>query len=253
MAPKKRRKKSYHAQHDDQEFLSEDSMAFIQDEIQKRFSKKFTLKTKERQFILPESEFLFKEEPFVISELMALKDELNSTKSLLNDMDIEEWHFHTRKTHKAGLVVKHLREKVQAEMCTQAWAKLYEILYSYEVIPQEVMNDKGELLSVHLCEAPGAFIASLNHLLRNNFPDLNWQWLATTLNPYYEGNDLNAMLDDDTFIIRTLENWNFGLDGTGDLMRLENLKHLKQACDSKGPVLLVNEPIRLFFSTSYQI
>jgi cap2 methyltransferase len=238
MAPKKRRKKCQPYHREGQEFLSEESLKFIRDEIDKRFNKKFTLKTKNREFILPESVFLFKEEPFVISELLALKDELNSTKGLLNDMDIEEWHQHTRRTHKAGLVVRHLRENVQAEMCTQAWAKMYEILGSYKVVPQEAL-EKKEMRSVHLCEAPGAFIASLNHYVRNEFPDLRWEWLASTLNPYYEGNDLNAMLDDDSFIMKTLENWNFGLDGTGDLMKLDNLRHLKQACDGKGSVHLV--------------
>ena len=33
--------------------------------------------------------------------------------------------------------------------------------------------------SVHLCEAPGVFITSLNH------SDVTCNWMATTLNPHY--------------------------------------------------------------------
>ena len=130
----------------------------------------------------------------------------------------------------------NLRQKVQAEMCTQAWAKFYEILGTFDVVPG-VANE--EIFSVHLCEAPGAFIASVNHYIKTNFSQLRWKWLATILNPYYEGNDLNDMLDDDSFILETLENWNFGLDGTGNLMNLENLVQLKQACEWTGSAHVV--------------
>ena len=42
---------------------------------------------------------------------------------------------------------------------------------------------------VHLCEAPGTFITSLNHALVLHNSDVIWSWMATTLNPHYEGND----------------------------------------------------------------
>ena len=72
--------------------------------------------------------------------------------------------------------------------------------------------------SVHLCEAPGAFITSLNHALTSHHHDTDWQWLATTLNPHHEGNDLGYMINDDRFIIGSLDHWEFGQDNTGDLM-----------------------------------
>ena len=45
--------------------------------------------------------------------------------------------------------------------------------------------------SVHLCEAPGVFITSLNH------SDVTWNWMATNLNPPYEGNDVGYIINDD--------------------------------------------------------
>jgi hypothetical protein len=53
------------------------------------------------------------------------------------------------------------------------------------------------VFTVHLCEAPGAFICALNHWLKTNRAHWAWEWMATSLNPYYEGNDQFAMNDDD--------------------------------------------------------
>jgi len=48
------------------------------------------------------------------------------------------------------------------------------------------------------------------------------------LNPYYEGNAIGQMIDDDNFIRYTYDRWYFGEDGTGNLMSLENLNGLKR-------------------------
>lgn len=62
----------------------------------------------------------------------------------------------------------------------------------------------------------------------------DWQWLATTLNPYYEGNNLQAMIDDDRFIDGTRNHWYFGADDTGDIMNTDNLDGLLKACAERG-------------------
>jgi ubiquinone/menaquinone biosynthesis C-methylase UbiE len=61
-----------------------------------------------------------------------------------------------------------------------------------------------------------------------------WQWLATTLNPFYEGNNLQAMINDDRFIDGTQHNWYFGADDTGDIMNVNNLDSLLKACVERG-------------------
>ena len=69
--------------------------------------------------------------------------------------------------------------------------------------------------------------------------DNKWQWLATTLNPYYEGNSLGPMINDDRFIHYTMKNWYFGHDDTGDLMEPQNLKGLQDAANKIGKISLV--------------
>lgn len=68
---------------------------------------------------------------------------------------------------------------------------------------------------------------------------LQWQWRASTLNPYYEGNPLQRMINDDRFLMKTLENWLFGEDFTGNICQRVNLESLKKTSSELGPVHLV--------------
>lgn len=52
----------------------------------------------------------------------------------------------------------------------QAWCKFYEILKNFPIIPDGNIQDKM-LKSLHLCEAPGAFVCSLNHYLVSEYPN----------------------------------------------------------------------------------
>ena len=50
-----------------------------------------------------------------------------------------------------------LHDQFQAEMVTNAWIKMYEML---NIFPEIIPNNK-RIKSFHLCEAPGAFVADL--------------------------------------------------------------------------------------------
>lgn len=41
-------------------------------------------------------------------------------------------------------------------------------------------------------------------------PETSWDWLAVSLNPYFEGNDAGAMIGDDALMKQTLDHWCFG-------------------------------------------
>jgi cap2 methyltransferase len=74
-------------------------------------------------------------------------------------------------------------------------------------------------VTCHVCEAPGAFIAATNHYVRTRRPSWRWHWVGNSLNPYYEGNDVASMIDDDALIAATYDNWCFGEDDSGDMRR----------------------------------
>ena len=89
--------------------------------------------------------------------------------------------------------------------------------------------------TVHVCEAPGAFICA-THFYYNQRYNIHtshsfqrqWDWTGLSLNPYYEGNDQAAMVDDDRFIIETLDRWYFGVDNSGNILDIDNIRGLWQ-------------------------
>lgn len=84
------------------------------------------------------------------------------------------WGSHTAFTNRAGNVVRQIRQgQGEVELCTTAWAKMYESIVSFDLLPAAGSAALGHLEtgqpavgSVHLCEAPGAFISATNHYIR---------------------------------------------------------------------------------------
>ena len=194
----------------------------------------------------------------LLTKLHSIKQRLNQVKSQLSDKDIADWNRsarivsprvndqhawrlslfrHTAYMNTASTIVPYLREHCQVEVGTQAWAKMFEILSNFDLIHPR--NDQP-WRSLHLCEAPGAFISALNHFLQTRrtsldqgeTKDIQWQWFAQTLNPYYEHSPATAamLIDDDRLIFHTIDDdhWDFGCDNSGNLLNPENIEHYIQ-------------------------
>lgn len=211
------------------------------------FAKHFPILDLQSEYVLPEPNSVFKEQPWQLDNLQTLKEDLNRVKSRLNDFNLDEWQRHTYRMNWAGDVLSYVKRCVCPEFTTQAWCKFYEIVCSFPLVPLNEISRNGgsnNFTSVHLCEAPGAFVVALNHWLKLNARHVRWDWMASTLNPYCEGNPYNKMVEDDRFIRHTLRHWCFGADNTGNLMRLANLDALVErskaiADDGRGPIMLV--------------
>ena len=127
---------------------------------------------------------------------------------------------------------------------------MFECLCSFPLVSHDI---KDKFFSVHLCEAPvrecfmviyvlilthlhfqGAFISCLNHYLQLHHPEVEFDYRATTLNPYYEGNSLSNTILDDRFILHTLPKWFFGENYNGDILDKDNIKSLIDHCKSSG-------------------
>uniref|UniRef100_A0A182IL64 Cap-specific mRNA (nucleoside-2'-O-)-methyltransferase 2 n=1 Tax=Anopheles atroparvus TaxID=41427 RepID=A0A182IL64_ANOAO len=188
-------------------------------DVRVQFEKKFHFQPIPSKTALPPVNTLYRCPASAVPRLQEQKRRLNAVKSRLNDFEISDWHQHTRKRSSLLPILNELRYRIRAEFVTQAFAKLYECVSAYELVETEL----DQLYSVHLCEAPGAFVTGLNHYIRLTCrPKTRWSWFACTLNPYYEGNCHGNMIPDDRFIRHTLDSWCFGVDGTGDIMVREN-------------------------------
>eukprot|EP00062_Callorhinchus_milii_P026722 gi/632989170/ref/XP_007883504.1/ PREDICTED: cap-specific mRNA (nucleoside-2'-O-)-methyltransferase 2 [Callorhinchus milii] len=210
-------------------------------EIEELYNKSFTFQKPARErWVLPQACEAFPggPQPQPDPPLQALKLSLNEVKNQLSDKDLEKWHEHTAFTNRARGVAAHVRQAANAELCTQAWCKFHEILVRFELLPVGALW-QAELNSVHLCEAPGAFIASLNHHLRAHKIPCAWSWVGNTLNPYHEANDTGTMITDDRLIASTLPWWYFGPDNTGDVMAPAYLTGLKKFTSNMAEIHLV--------------
>ena len=96
---------------------------------------------------------------WTVDEFIKMKTELNKLKNNLNDKDMISWHMHTRSVNLASNISIEIGQSFRPELCTQAWCKFYEIASTYLGL------QKDSMFSVHLCEAPGAFLTSLNHFM----------------------------------------------------------------------------------------
>ncbi|KAK9694391.1 FtsJ-like methyltransferase [Popillia japonica] len=190
-------------------------------DVRKYFDRRFEFK--KDSWNLPASKDVYKENKFIIPDFQRLKDELNGVKAQLNEFDIAEWSNHTKHRDPSTSIISTIKLNFKAELVTQAWCKFYECLSEFSVISKNSI-EQGMLNSVHICEAPGAFICALNHYIKTQIPEIEWDWLGTTLNPYYEGNP--EMIPDDRLIRHTYKNWYFGSDLTGDITKYYNFQAL---------------------------
>ncbi|XP_019361377.1 PREDICTED: cap-specific mRNA (nucleoside-2'-O-)-methyltransferase 2 [Gavialis gangeticus] len=228
-------KKPYIEQTTNLEKFDSEVVAEIEGLFEKRFS--YT-KPLNNEWQLPDSKDAFICNHKEFHSLLAMKDSMNKVKNQLSDKKLDEWHQHTSFTNKAGKIIPHVKKSLNAELCTQAWCKFHEILCSFPLLPEAALQN-GELNTVHLCEAPGAFIASLNHYLKSHHIPCDWNWVANTLNPYHEANDTLMMIMDDRLIANTLPLWYFGPDNTGDVMMLKHLEGLQHFISNMATVHLV--------------
>ena len=118
---------------------------------------------------------------------------------------------------------RQLINRFGAEMVTNAWMKMYEIIStSPDLLPTtRVIN------SFHICEAPGAFVAALNHYTSNQ----TMNWYAQSLRSTNEQPSTTCpptiacqALDDDYGLMSAhAHRWIYG-DGTGDITRSQVIR-----------------------------
>lgn len=71
--------------------------------------------------------------------------------------------------------------------------------------------------------------------------------MATTLNPYYEGNQSNSTIFDDRLIRRTYNKWYFCRDFTGNIMDKRNAESILNESAKLGPVSYILTNIKYIY------
>lgn len=121
-------------------------------------------------------------------------------------------------------LTKYLTSDFKAQYVSQGWIKMYEMLKQFNLL-----SKNKEQYVFFLCEAPGAFIMSTNHYVRTETNSTSFNWLAQSLNPYNKkAKNMGAVNDTYKLIKKYKDNWDFGVDNTGDITNPKNIKHYQQ-------------------------
>jgi cap2 methyltransferase len=122
--------------------------------------------------------------------------------------------------------VQNLDKKVQSMLkdysISQAWLKMYEIITDCDLIPT---NRKGTYKSFHICEAPGTFINCINNYIHTKTNYDAFEWKSQSLKPKGAMSKATTIGDTYGLIKRYPDKWDFGIDNTGDITNIENIKY----------------------------
>ena len=146
---------------------------------------------------------------------------------------------------KAGPKVRNvgnLDKKVQMLLgdfsISQAWLKMYEIITDCNLIPT---NRKGTYKSLHICEAPGTFINCINNYIYTKTQYNSYEWISQSLKPRGAKSTADILGDNFGLIKRHPNNWDWGVDNTGDITNIENIKYYAKIAKDMNVNLMTSD------------
>ena len=194
----------------------------------KHKSKKTSKKLKHTMMSLEDAIFESNNSIEQVGRLMDVrKDFTKSNPNELYDTLKEKLRF-----YKGPGKIKHIRNVEELHLTlskrlnnfniSQAWIKMYEIIMDCDLVPT---NRKGVFKSFHICEAPGAFISCINHYIHTKTQYNSYEWKSQSLNPKGSKSKKDTIGDTYGFIKKYPNHWDFGIDDTGDITNIENIKY----------------------------
>jgi cap2 methyltransferase len=172
---------------------------------------------------------------YVFEELQELKKKLNVEKSKLDKYNISPeasklFHIQTAPVREydflrgdRGILVNDYN----AEVVTNAWLKMYEILDLLNPYFEKLANTRrAELQTLHLAEAPGNFLLAFNHFLKTRYVNIDWRWKANSYRDLYSK---STYLEDTYGIMKRFPfRWLYGADCDGDISSPANIRTFAQ-------------------------
>lgn len=158
---------------------------------------------------------------------------ITSAHMIIDTRNISEWFNKKSKIRyyrpgSKGISEKNLKEIDLTKMIetsygtgriSQAWLKMYEII---SIFGSGLVDlSKKTIKTFHLCEAPGNFIAAINHYVKTSGQgQIEFDWIAQSLNKHVVGAGFG---DDYGYISKYKNRWDFGKDNTGDITKKKNI------------------------------
>lgn len=170
------------------------------------------------------------------------KKRLNLNKTYIDLVDHQKWTRIRLKTNIPLYIKKYVDSKFNIKKASRAFIKIFELYSLFDGVISRAIKD-GVLKSLHICEAPGEFIAATNYYARSKYNIKNFDWCANSLNHKSMiaiaayGKDIFA--DDFGFMKKYPSNWLYGADESGDITNILNINHIIAESKKKlGPILL---------------
>ena len=160
-------------------------------------------------------------------ELNKYKNKINIYKFAIDTRNSQEWRKTTLSINLGLFIKKYLDQELDVKRASRAFLKMYEILAVYKLIPKKLTT----LNSLHVCEAPGKFIAATNYYIKGHTKIKNFHWFANSLNPYNKQNKKKygfVFGDQYGYLKRYPKKWLWGSDNTGDITLPKNIINISQ-------------------------
>jgi 23S rRNA U2552 (ribose-2'-O)-methylase RlmE/FtsJ len=144
-----------------------------------------------------------------------------------------------------GYTIREYTKKILNVSGSRAFFKLYEILVKFP----NLITNQNAVSTLHICEAPGKFIAGTNHYIKTKTNIQDFKWNANSLNPQYRKDGFKDMYG---YMKKYPNNWLWGKDKTGDITKVENIKHIvKHAKENLGEISFMTSDCGMDVSTDY--
>ena len=105
---------------------------------------------------------------------------------------------------------------INGRQVSRAWIKMYELLSDLKFFD----NLDQKINAFHICEAPGNFINSAVFYINRKSPNKEYKWTAQSL-----ASSMADFYDSYGFIKKTQSQWDLGIDKTGDITSIDNLRY----------------------------
>jgi len=148
-----------------------------------------------------------------------IEKDLFNYKKYLDTIDSVKFNEISTLIQISGTLKYKLSQMLQIKL-SQAFCKMSEI-----IIDCNILFNKKEINSFHICEAPGQFIQAYKYYC--NKLNIKYTWMANSLNHLNKQNinkyGPNILADAYYLIKNNPKNWLYGADNTGDITVFENI------------------------------